>query len=122
VEVASRAQDRTIQADAQNATLRLMEHRWEAVQEVGSARAYAKELGVDKRSVDSYVRAWSLWTLETGDGAVLTRSPNDVLELAKLDAERAEATKIVADVKGQRIATVRKDADRIRPVEDRVAP
>lgn len=106
--------DREIGAEAQNATLRLMEHRWTAVQEIGSTREYARALGAGETTIRMYVRGWELWQ----EGAPGTpRTPNDVLQLAAVDAERREAMKIVADVKGRAIETVRKEH---RPAVDLV--
>lgn len=91
-------EDRAISKEAESATKRLMEHRWNAVQEVGTNVAYAEALGVSEFTVRRYVRAWELWQEESNTR--VRRTPDDVLSLATMSEQRRAAVEAVADAKG----------------------
>jgi hypothetical protein len=97
--------DRELASEADSATLKLMQHRAEAVAEVGSNRAYARALGIRESIVRKYVGGWELWQSPARGAA---RTPTDVLELAALAEVKRAATEAVADATGLSVTTVRK--------------
>lgn len=97
-------EDKTIESEQDNAILRLMEHRWKAVNEHGfGKREYARALGhKSDRTVRSYVRGWEMVRLDSN------RTPADALVLATMSEEQREATEIVAEVHGVKPSTIMK--------------
>jgi PAS domain-containing protein len=97
------SRDKSLAAEATNAALALMEHRWTAVQEVGNKSEYARALGVDESVIRKYVRGWEAW--QGSDASV--RTPDEVLELAGMNEQKRAAVEAVADAKGIGVRAVR---------------
>lgn len=111
--------DRNLDKKRGDATLRLMQHRAEAVAEVGSLRPYADALGVHHSLIAHYANAWAMWQRRTVDPEVATLSPNDCLELAKMSEQRQQATRIVSKATGKSIKTVATEMpEQVRRVTD----
>ena len=102
-------EDRRIEKTAENATLRLMEHRAKAVELFG-VREYARAIDRHHTTVLQYAKAWEMW----GDGGrAPTARPEDILRLARMGEDRQAATQAVAQAKGVTVGT----AERHHPTE-----
>ena len=97
------AEDKAIEAEQDNAILRLMEHRWTVVNEEKdpatgkpyAMRAYARALGHRSAStVRKYVRGWELWRADS----LKESTPLDVLVLANLGEDQRQAVEVVTEV------------------------
>jgi hypothetical protein len=103
------AEDRKIEKRQDSAMLALMEHRWKAVNEHGfSMRAYSRALERSHTVVRKYVRGWEIWQEQGGTTGCST--PLDAVVLAGMSVEQAEATTIVASLRGIGVAQAGKDA------------
>lgn len=97
-------EDRRIEQVEQDATLRLMEHRWRALHVYGfTLRQCAEATGRGKSTIASYARAWELRL----SGVLVTRT-SDLVEMANHDEEGQAAMQAVADRHGVSLQTVRK--------------